>query len=94
MRIKDLLKKRKFLNQPGYPDGEQNIYKFKNGYGASVVRNSISYGHEEGLWELGVITFDKNNDFKLCYDTEITNDVIGYLTENQVDEILEKIEKL
>lgn len=88
MRKKDLLKERELLN------GEQKIYKFKNGYGASVIKNSMSYGNEVGLWELAVVTFDNDNNFKLCYDTEITDDVIGYLTESQVDDLLERIESL
>lgn len=88
MRKKDLVREREHLN------GEQKLYKFKNGYGASVVRNSVSYGNKIGLWELAVVTFDENNNFKLCYDTEITDDVIGYLSEKEVDDLLERIEKL
>lgn len=30
----------------------------------------------------------------VCYDTPITHDVIGYLTADEVGEILEKIEAL
>ena len=71
----------------------QKIYRFRNGYGASVIRNSISYGHELGLWEVAVIKWNED-EWSLCYDTEITNDVIGYLNEDEVDNVLQQIEGL
>lgn len=37
---------------------EINIYLLY--YGASVVRHSFSYGHEQGLWELAVIKWNDN----------------------------------
>ena len=70
--------------------GFQKIYRFENGYGASVVNHNFSYG-----LELAVIIFYENSDrFKLCYDTEITSDVIGYLTENKLNKLLKDIENL
>ena len=60
--------------------GTQRVYKFPNGYGASVVRHQGSYGFKSGLWELAVL--DSSGD--LCYSTPITNDVIGYLTDEEV----------
>jgi hypothetical protein len=56
--------------------GEQFLITFQSGYGASVVRHQFSYGGTEGLWELAV-----TDDGNLCYDTAITDDVEGYLTE-------------
>lgn len=67
----------------------QHLYWFSNGYGASVVQNCYSRGHEDGLYELAVL-----KDDGLCYDTPITSDVIGYLTADEVTEYLRKIEKL
>ena len=69
--------------------GVQKFYSFDNGYGASVIRHKHSYGFEKGLWELGVLAGSE-----LTYDTEITNDVIGHLTEVEVDKLLERISKL
>jgi len=74
-----------------YPEmGSQRIYKFPNGYGASVVRHENSYGGREGLFELAVLDSDGN----ICYDTAITNDVIGWLTMVQVDDLLDDISQL
>jgi len=73
--------------------GVQKVYKFKNGYGASVVRFYGSYGFESGLWELAVLEF-KGDDWQLTYKTPVTSDVIGYLQWSQVEEVLKEIEAL
>jgi hypothetical protein len=73
--------------------GEQIIYKFENNFGASVVRHNFSYGNEEGLWELGVIEFT-GDKWGLTYDTVITDDVLGHLSDEDVSELLIKIEQL
>jgi len=70
-------------------DGIQKLYQFPNGYGASVIKHKGSYGYDKGLWELAVL-----NEGELCYDSEITGDVIGYLNDPQVDNILGQIARL
>ena len=70
--------------------GVQGVIMFKNGYGVSVVSHQMSYGGKLGLYEMAVL--DKNG--KLTYDTPITNDVIGYLTPEQVTEKLIQIQDL
>jgi hypothetical protein len=74
--------------------GEQRLYKFANGYGASVVRSAYSYGGKNGKWELAVICYAAGGDYSLCYTTPITNDVIGWLDDADVDALLDKIEDL
>ena len=74
--------------------GVQKQYKFDNGYGASVVQHNGSYGNEQGLWELAVLKWVNEDRYNLTYDTDITDDVIGYLTEEEVKEILVRIESL
>jgi hypothetical protein len=63
---------------------------FDNGYGASVVKSPMSYGGKNGLYELAVL--DSNGE--LTYDTPVTNDVEGYLNEEDVTKLLEQIQKL
>lgn len=75
-------------------DGEQKLYRFDNNYGASVVRHSFSYGSEEGLWELAVLIFDTGANWNLTYDTPVTSDVLGHLTNDDVEATLAKIEAL
>lgn len=76
--------------------GTQRIYRFANNYGASVVKHSFSYGRENGRWELAVLRFtgDNYDDYKLEYNTPITGDVLGNLTEADYEEVLKQIEKL
>lgn len=69
--------------------GVQKLYSFPNGYGASVIKHKGSYGGDNGLWELAVLFNDE-----LCYDTEITGDVIGHLNDPEVDNILRQIANL
>jgi len=63
---------------------------FDNGYGASIVSHTYSYGGANGLYEIAVL--DKNGE--LTYDTSVTNDVIGHLTEDDVTKVLEDIQNL
>ena len=65
-------------------------YQFPNGYGASVIKNSVSYGGKSGLYELAVL----NKDGKIIYDTPITDDVLGYLTLLDVTKHLKEVKNL
>ena len=63
--------------------------EFPNGYGASIIKSPYSYGGAQDLYELAVLY-----DNMINYDTEITNDVLGYLTSEDVTKLLERIEAL
>lgn len=78
-----------FVSHKRFDRGEQWIFGFANGYGASVITGGIAYCNEAQPYELAVL---KDDD--LCYDTPITDDVIGYLTSNEVYELLDRIEQL
>ena len=71
-------------------DGHGYVYNFENGYGASVVQHSGSYGGNLGLYEIAVL--DSKGD--LCYDTPITDDLIGYANEDKVLDTLHRIKSL
>lgn len=70
------------------------VHKFDNGYGASVVCHGCSYGGDQGLFELAVVRFVGENRWEITYDTPITDDVIGWLEEYEVDDLLLAIEAL
>ncbi len=78
-------------------DGRQRLYQFPNGYGASVVCHQDSYGGTEGLWEIAVIKYANGDPITgghIDYTTPITDDVLGHLTEDEVDQALAQIEAL
>jgi hypothetical protein len=89
------------ISSKHYMGGMAHLFKFANGYGASVVQHEFSYGGKLDLWELAVVKFDGANDDKgvLCFDTGITDDVMGFLkwdglAVNTVESVLERIQNL
>jgi hypothetical protein len=76
-------------NPMGEEYGIVSRTEFENGYEVSVVKSKYSYGGETGLYELAVF-----KDGEICYDTPITNDVIGYLRDIDVTDVMEKIQQL
>lgn len=77
-------------------DGFSGRIDFDNGYGVSVIRFKLgfdgsycSYTSNEKEWELAVL-----HNGSLNYDTPITNDVVGHLSDDDVTEIMRKIQEL
>lgn len=70
---------------------------FPNGYGISVVSNNIlNYKDnyfDEDIWEVAVLKGTEDN-YQLCYDTEITDNVISDLTKDDVTELMQRISAL
>ena len=78
---------------------------FDNGYGISVIQFKMpdfngkkgsgygSYTSNDNEYEVAVLIGDEN-DWDLCYTTEITDDVIGHQTEGEVNWIMVKIQEL
>jgi hypothetical protein len=85
-QFKDL----EFVKHPNHIEGVQARITFDNGYGASVVKSPYTYGGDKGLYELAVL----GTDGHLTYDTPITNDVIGYLRDIDVTDVMTKIQQL
>lgn len=73
--------------------GIQYLHRFDNGYGASVIRNQYSYGGRSGRYELAVILWD-GEDWDIAYDTHITDDVLGWLSDEDVSLLLTTISEL
>jgi hypothetical protein len=90
MKFSDL----QFNSHPCYPaSGIQAKHFFDNGYGVSVVKFPGSYGYGLGLYESAVLK-GTEEESEICYDTEITSDVIGHQTEEEVEDLLYKVENL
>lgn len=70
--------------------GKQCIVQYSNGYGASIVQGPHTYGGKDDLYELAVL----GKDGEITYDTSITNDVLGYLSEAEVEKTLLNIKNL
>lgn len=65
---------------------------FPNGYGASIIKNYGSYGYEKDLWELALLSNRDGNGKWVLECTELVEgDVLGYLTDTQVNKILKYI---
>lgn len=71
------------------PDGCALRFTFPNGYVGSVIRHSTSYGGPQGLWEVAVIHGEK-----IVYDTPITDNVLGWQTDDDVEQVLKRIREL
>jgi len=75
--------------------GEQAFHIFDNHYGVSVVRGPYTYGGRDGLYELAVVYMaPEDKESQLVYDTPITNDVMGYLTPDNVTDVMAQVEAL
>jgi hypothetical protein len=65
--------------------------QFDNGWGASVVCHNYSYGGKDGLYEVGVLA----STGELHYINPVADgDVRGYLSEEEVSEVLIQIQEL
>lgn len=82
-----------FNPHPIDPGGKLAVKIFDNGYGVSVVRFFGSYtsGNE---WELAVILKQPGERWMLTYDTPVTNDVIGHLTDDEVTDVMRRVQEL
>ena len=79
----------KFEQLDSFPFGIYSRIEFENGYTASVIQNYISYGRNDGLYEIAVMVGDN-----IVYDTPVTNDVLGWLSESDVEMTLKQISEL
>lgn len=64
---------------------------FDNGYGAKVAQNPRTGGYEKDLWEIAVTLhgFIERN-----IPANLNEKILGWLNEQEVEEVLEKIAKI
>jgi hypothetical protein len=70
-------------------NGLQAVMNFDNNYGVSVVKFNGSYGFHQDLWEVAILYTDA-----ITYNTDITDDVLGHQTDEDVTEVMKKVQKL
>ena len=79
-----------FIREAGVFAPETECWRFSvpghDDMEVSVIRSSMTYGGDEGLFELAMLRNDK-----CVYDTCITDDVLGWLEVEDVLEVLEKV---
>lgn len=68
------------------------IFKFPNGYGASVIPSHYFDGEEH--WKLAVVFYYGEDYYELSYSTPITDDVLPNLTVEEVNKYLNYIYEL
>lgn len=80
----------KLSDLPRYetPTTQRAIVTFPNGYGIDFVVGFGSYG-----LEAAIITHD-DDDWDICYDSPITDDVLGYLNLDDVSKLLKRVSEL
>jgi hypothetical protein len=70
--------------------GVQSVMMFDNGYGVSVIKTPHSYGGNRGQYELAVL----DSSEAITYNTPVTEDVLGYLSEKEVTRHMIEVQKL
>jgi hypothetical protein len=70
-------------------NGLQATMNFDNDYGVSVVKFNGSYGFNRDLWEVAILYKDA-----LTYNTDITDDVLGYQRDQDVTDVMKKVQAL
>jgi hypothetical protein len=81
-------------------EGKHGKLFLPNGYGISVVRfklplpgNSFGSYCDDKTWEVAILK-GTPDDFELCYDSEFTSNVLSYQTEDNINQILQKLRRI
>ena len=77
-----------FEETKSFPQGVISVVRFGE-YDLSVIRNEISYGYKQGLYEIGV--FKGDDMVELPGITEQGDAVKGWLTEHEVSSVMKKL---
>ena len=75
-------------------DTQKALIRFENGYGVSVLTGSGALATREKPYELAVIKYQSDNDYKIIYPTLFNNDVIPCLTSDEVTQYMDIIQSL
>ena len=72
-----------------FANSKHAVMEFENGYGVSVIFGEQFYSNGIDTYEVAVL-----KDGFICYKTYITDNVVAYQTENEVTEIMRKVQEL
>ena len=78
-----------YLESIGKTKAYQAFIEFDNGFGISILIGGIFYSDGVSTYEVAVT---KNR--KITYNTEITSDVMGHLTRDEVTDVMVKVQNL
>ncbi len=83
-----------FIGHPSYSydskiKATQACMDFPNNYGVSVINSPGCYGWEQGLYEVAVLYKDN-----ITYSTDITDDVLGFLSAEEVTKVMKQVQEL
>jgi hypothetical protein len=73
----------------GYQGAKQSVVNFANDYGVSVLFGECFYSNGKDTYEVAILY--KNT---ITYNTDITDDVLGYLSEDEVTEVMKRVQSL
>jgi hypothetical protein len=83
-----------FHESEDYDDGVYAFEFFDNNFGVSVIKNRYSHGGSKGLYELAVVYMSPEmTESEIHYNNDVAQgDVRGYLTEDDVTELMEQVQ--
>ena len=71
-----------------FANSKHAVMEFENGYGVSVIFGERFYSNGIDTYEVAII--QDNHD---CFDTPLTDNVLAYQNENEVTEIMRKVQE-
>jgi hypothetical protein len=87
MTFQDLV----FKQQKNGANGIQAVATFDNGFEVSIIKSNFSHGGKSGLFEIAII--DKSTG-AINSNTDITDDVLGWQDESDIDKILAAVPQM
>ena len=72
-----------------FGNSKHAVMEFENGYSVSVIFGEQFYSNGIDTYEVAII-----KDNHVCFDTPLTNNVLAYQNENEVTEIMRKVQEL
>ena len=72
-----------------FANSKHAVMEFKNGYSVSVIFGDQFCSNGIDTYEVAII-----KDNHVCFDTPLTDNVLAYQNENEVTEIMRKVQEL